>query len=110
MTITCPACGKANPEEPACARCGCDLTELRAVLTAAAHALETAKACLRAANWAAALDWTEASWQLHHTVETARLGFLAAGGAGDIASALLWQRRTDEDRPSRAAARASRAG
>ena len=88
--LNCPACGKLNPIEATCTRCGCDLARLRAVVAAAQGALAEGRVSLRRGDWAAALNWSEESWRLRHTVEAARLAFLAAGAMGDTRTAAAW--------------------
>jgi len=94
--LNCPACGKLNQTEAACMRCGCDLARLRAVVTAAKGALSEARLSLQKGNWAAALNWSEESWRLCHTVEAARLAFLAAGAMGETRIAAAWHRHGAE--------------
>ena len=93
MPLTCPACNKTGQTEAACARCGCDLSRLHAVLEAAVSRLGVARAALVARDWPGALAQAERSWRLCHTVESARVAFLAAAGAGDAACAVTWHRR-----------------
>jgi hypothetical protein len=94
--LKCPACGKLNPTEATCTRCGCDLARLRAVIAAAKGALTEGRVSLQRGNWAAALSWSEESWRLRHTVEAARLAFLAAGAMGDTRAAAAWHRHGAE--------------
>ena len=93
MEITCPACNKTGQTEAACARCGCDLTRLRAVLKSASAGLSAARDALGRADFSAALEHAEVSWQLRHTSAAARLAFLAAAALHDTPSALSWRRR-----------------
>ena len=69
MPIRCPACNKADQTAAACTRCGCDLTQLHAIVQSAARRLVAARAGLTAADWPAALMAAEQSWQLLHSVE-----------------------------------------
>jgi hypothetical protein len=92
MSVTCPACGKADQEQLTCSRCGCDLSRLIEVARAAAAAFHRSLACLRAGRRADALAAAEQSWRLCHSVEAARLAFLAAAALGDTSSALSWRR------------------
>ncbi len=91
MSVTCPACGKADQEQQTCSRCGCDLTRLLEVARAAAAALHRSLACLRAGEREDALAAAEQSWNLCHSVEAARLAFLAAAALGDTSAALGWR-------------------
>jgi hypothetical protein len=93
MEVTCPACNKGGQTQTACARCGCDLTGLRTVAEAASAAMSAARAALRRTDWSGALDQAEASWQLLHQPNAARLAFLAAAVLRDTAAALRWRRR-----------------
>jgi hypothetical protein len=93
MAITCPACSKSNQTQTVCGRCGCDLSRLWQVAEAAAAALAQGRAALRAADWADALARTEESWNLCHSVEAARLAFLAAGALREAACAMTWHGR-----------------
>jgi len=95
-TLNCPACSKLNQTEAACTRCGCDLARLRAVMAAAKEALAEGRVSLQTGDWAAALSWSEESWRLRHTVEAARLAFLAAGAMGDTRTAATWHRHGAE--------------
>ena len=92
MEIKCPACNKANQTETLCARCGCDLSQLRETVRAAAAALRRAHGALRAADWEEALAWARKSWGLCHTTEAARLAFLATAALGQTAPALGWHK------------------
>ena len=97
MAIPCPACNKADQTAVACTRCGCDLSQLHAIVEAAADRLAAAQTALGAANWRGALAAAERSWELLHSAEAARLGFLAAGALGDTGRALQWHRRARAD-------------
>ena len=92
VMLNCPACGKLNQTEAACTRCGCDLDRLRVVIAAAKGAVTEGRDSLRRGDWTAALNWSEESWRLRHTVEAARLAFLAAGALGDTRTAAAWHR------------------
>ena len=96
VLLNCPACGKLNQTEAACTRCGCDLAWLRAVVAAAQGALAEGRVSLQTGDWAGALSWSEKSWQLVHSVEAARLAFLAAGAMGDTRTAAAWHRHGAE--------------
>ena len=93
MPIACPACNKANQTEAACQRCGCDLARLHEIRAAAVACLGGATAALTHCDWPAALSAAAHSWRLRHTVESARIAFLAAAAAGDAARALRWRQR-----------------
>lgn len=97
MALPCPACNKADQTAAACTRCGCDLSQLHAIVAAAADRLAAAQVALGAADWPAALAGAEQSWQLVHSTEAARLGFLAAGAQGDTVRTLQWHRRACAD-------------
>lgn len=98
MQLTCPACRKRNESvkdtNPACSRCGCDLSRLRAVQLAAAQARHTAALALRLGRWADALDHAERAWRLFHHPHAAQLAALASGALGDTGTVLLWRHRT----------------
>jgi hypothetical protein len=94
--LKCPACGKLNPTEAACTRCGCDLARLRGVVAAAQGALAEGRVSLQTGDWAGALSWSEKSWRLLHSAEAARLAFLAAGAMGDTRVAAAWHRHGAE--------------
>lgn len=93
MPIVCPACNKANQNEAACQRCGCDLARLHEIGEAAAACLGGATAALADGDGSAALLAAGRSWRLRHTAESARLAFLAAVAIGDTARALRWRDR-----------------
>jgi hypothetical protein len=93
MPITCPACGKTQQATTVCARCGSELTSLYGVARAAAGALSQAHQSLRTTDWAGALKWAESSWDLCHSVEAARLAFLATAALGHTTRAFEWRRR-----------------
>ena len=93
MSLSCPACRKANQTRLACERCGCDLTDLQRVAQAASMALAQGLERLRAADWPRALDLAEASWRLQHSQEAARLAFVAAAASGATLQALTWYGR-----------------
>ncbi len=97
MAIPCPACNKADQTTATCARCGCDLSKLHAIVESAAARLTVARAALVGADCSGALAAVEQSWQLLHSSEAARLGFLAAGTLGDTVRALQWHRRARAD-------------
>ncbi len=88
--LNCPACGKLNQTEASCSRCGCDLAGLHAIVAAAKVALVEGRVSLQTGDWAGALSSSEKSWRLLHSVEAARLAFLAAGAMGDSRTAASW--------------------
>jgi hypothetical protein len=93
LLLTCPACNKAAQSSTSCTRCGCDLSQLRAVASAAALRLAEARRALADRKWTAALSEAEVSWRLRHTAESARTAFLAATAAADSPQAIAWHRR-----------------
>jgi len=93
MLLTCLACNKPNQTTAACARCGCDLSELQAIVKAAAVWLAQAQTSLQVQDWAGALEQATQSWQLCHSAEAARLAFLAASADGQTSVALEWRHR-----------------
>ena len=95
MALTCPACNKVGQTEAACARCGGDLSRLHAVLKAAASHLRVAQASLAERDWPGALAHAEQAWRLCHTVEAARVAFLAAAASGNSRPALAWRQRVE---------------
>lgn len=96
MPIVCPACNKPNLLEPACPRCGCDLSVLHKIAAAAGARLAAARAALASRDWSGALTEAGRSWDLVHTRKSARMGVLAAAAAGDSAQALRWRERAAE--------------
>ena len=100
MPIVCPACNKPNQADAACQRCGCDLARLHEVGAAAAASLGDATSALVDCNWPVAFAAAVRSWRLRHTMESARIAFLAAAASGDTAQALRWHRRVAEDESS----------
>jgi hypothetical protein len=92
--IDCPACNKPGQTEAVCARCGCDLTRLRAVAEAAVAASDRARDALHLAEWEHALAWAERSWDLFHSKEAARTAFLASAALGQTGEALQWHGRS----------------
>ena len=91
MTIDCPACGKKNKlEDGICCRCACNLEKLAAIVRMAASFRDEAAVCLRAADGVGALARARASWELRHSVEAARLAFLASLMNHDFAAASRW--------------------
>ncbi|MGH7946826.1 MAG: hypothetical protein ACREF9_17750 [Opitutaceae bacterium] len=93
MAIVCPACNKAGQAEAVCQRCGCDLSQLHAIVAAAASRLSAAAASLAGCDWPGALVQAERSWRLCHTPASAQVAFLAASAAGAAARALRWRER-----------------
>jgi hypothetical protein len=93
MEIICPSCSKANAADP-CPRCGCELGALFSVRQAAAEQLATAARHLRATSPAEAAEAALQAWELHHTPEAARLGFLAAVAEGEFEIATQWLQRS----------------
>ena len=93
MGITCPACNKPNQTGAVCARCGCDLSPLQTIVAAAAAGLSEAREALHAGDWPIAHQRARQSWGLCHSVEAARVAFLAAAALGQTAEAVNWQER-----------------
>ncbi len=95
MSILCPACGKSTDAGGAtsCARCGCDLSVLAAILEAAEWHLQTAAHSIRDSEWALAHEHAERSWELRQTRSAAMLGFLAALAQGEAGWVERWQKR-----------------
>ncbi|PYJ07631.1 MAG: hypothetical protein DME25_03430 [Verrucomicrobia bacterium] len=111
MAIPCPACGKPNELDGGhdCARCGCDLSMLRAIVASAVAHLGRAKEQLRQRDWSAALAHAERSWELLHTPHSARVACLAAAAMGDPAGLARWRFWSDHGKsfhPSRMSATA----
>jgi hypothetical protein len=94
MEIVCPSCNKANESDP-CQRCGCELGPLFALRHAAAVQLSTAAQHLRNGSPAEAGEAALRAWELHHSADAARLGFLANLARGDFAVASEWLQRSD---------------
>ena len=92
MEITCPSCKKLNRSDP-CQRCGCELESLFAIRRAAISELAHGLRFLEKKDFESAGDAAARSWQLLHTPEAARVGFLASMGTGDSAAALSWLQR-----------------
>ncbi|MBX3744091.1 MAG: hypothetical protein KF833_02175 [Verrucomicrobiae bacterium] len=95
MVIRCPACNKTGQAEARCARCGCELTELRRIAVAARVHWRMGMEALRQGVWTEALDRAGRSWAMRHSADAARLGFLAAGAAGDSVAACQWHARAE---------------
>lgn len=93
MNVTCPACNKPGQTEPACPRCGCDLSQLHAILRTATARLADAQTALTRHDCQGALARSEHSWLLLHSAQSAQLAFLAAAALGDTPRALAWRRR-----------------
>ncbi len=95
MTIKCPACSKESDAAAniACGRCGCDLSRLRAIATAAAAHLRRARSTLAVAEWPVALAHAQRSWDLVHSQQSAEAGALAAAATGDLGALRRWRRR-----------------
>ena len=93
MSVTCPACNKANQTGAACSRCGCDLVQLQRILEAAASLTLQARRSLENHAWSDALAHAERSWDLFHSADAAAMAFVAAGGLGDTSGALQWHAR-----------------
>ncbi len=95
MKIICPACGKSNSlEDGICSRCACGLEKLAAILRLAAVYCHEAEARLRAVDGPGALEKAQASWDLRHSAEAARLAFLASLLNGDFAAATHWYKNS----------------
>jgi hypothetical protein len=97
VTLTCPACRKANETQRApcvCARCAADLSPLWAVHTAAEQVLHEAGAALRRRDWTSALTAAGRSWSLRRTTEAAGLAFVAAAASGQTRRACVWLHRS----------------
>ena len=94
MALTCPACNKGEQKAAVCARCGCDLSALHAVIEAAAACMAEACHALESRAWGQALICAERAWQLRNAKEAAQLAFLAAAALGQTSRALRWRDRT----------------
>ena len=95
MGITCPACNKADQADPSCARCGCDLALLHAIVEAASARLRAAEGALAAGDYRRALRHAGQSWRLWQSQDSAGLAFVAAAALGESGPALRWHRRAD---------------
>ena len=97
MRLACPACGKQHPSAitaaPTCDRCGCDLSELRAVLGAAAALLRQARAALRRGDWEDALWYASRSWTLEKDPRSVSVACLAAAALGEVTTLERWRGR-----------------
>jgi len=95
--MLCPACRKLNePVDPAsatCSRCGCDLSTLCAVRSAASRSQEAAARALRHRDWPAALEHAGYSWSLLNSPQAAQLAALACGALGQMEELLTWRHR-----------------
>jgi hypothetical protein len=67
MPITCPACNKADQASLTCARCGCDLSLLHAIVESALVRLQTARRALATGDYHCALREAGQSWRLCQT-------------------------------------------
>ena len=92
MILECPACGKANDAAPkaACRRCGCDLSQLHAVMRSASWHISAALGCMQKGLWEDLLKHAERSWRFRHSEHSARLAFLAAAALGQTGRAARW--------------------
>jgi len=79
----------------ACARCGCDLSNLRELLDCADRRLNSAAQSLRACDWPRALLNAEKSWFFRHSPNAARVAFAASAAMGDAGRAALWLARIE---------------
>ena len=92
-SVTCPACAKKNEATDTCARCGCDLSALRGMLSAALSHLSLAKRELQQGDGAAALAQAQRSWALVHSAQSAQIACLAGAALGDTEVLARWRRR-----------------
>ena len=93
MVIHCPACKKENEDAGNCTRCGCQLSELIAVIEGAEEHLSLGRDCLVRRDWHGALRHADRSWRLAHTTESAQLACLAAVGSQDLGQLSVWRHR-----------------
>lgn len=95
MTLACPACNKASPlDGPGeCPRCRCDLTPLQTITRQSLRHLIRSAAALRRGDGADALKLAERSWNLRHSLGSARLAFLAASASRNLPATLHWQEK-----------------
>ena len=93
MSLTCPACRKADQAGDRCERCGCDLTRLRAIDEAASGWLVRAETALREGRREEARAAAARSWSLRHSSRAAQVAFVAASAGSDTGAALAWRRR-----------------
>jgi hypothetical protein len=100
VPISCPVCAKKNDAGGSCTRCGCDLSSLRLVLSAATSFLSLASRELQKRDWNAALGHAQRSWELAHSPESARLASLAAAALGEIELLKQWRRRAMSFQPA----------
>ena len=92
MRLSCPACGKANADQSACARCGCELGDLHRIARMATLCLDEAKRALTQGDYLRASRESGRSFQFRRSTEAARLAFLANAAAGRTDAALQWRR------------------
>jgi hypothetical protein len=93
VTIARPACNKSSPlEGPGeCPRCRCDLTPLKTITRKALLHLAQSAAAFKQGDGVEALKLAERSWNLRHSMGSARLAFLAAAASNNLAAAIHWQ-------------------
>ena len=92
MLFECPVCKKENESRgnSVCRRCGGDLSPLQSVIQAATWHLAMAADRLRGMDWHEAFNHAERSWKVRHSLDAARLAFLASSALGDSRSAARW--------------------
>ncbi len=90
MEIKCPSCKKLNFDSPVCARCGCGLNMLIAILQAAESEISASKEKLLKGEFPDALEHAIQSWNLKKSSNAAKLAFLANVSTGKYEDALEW--------------------
>ncbi len=98
----CPVCKKTDPysdEAPNCPRCGCDLTKVAAVHTAACQHTIAAATSLRAGDSAEALGHADYAWSLAHHPAIPPLACLAALHSRNLTDLALWRSRLSIAKP-----------
>ncbi len=94
MTIVCPACKKENTGDMVCSRCGCDITPLAEIISAAENVLNHGIAALKRKEGKTALACAKRSWALKNSIQAAQLGFFASLMINDsVERTRVWHRR-----------------
>lgn len=93
MTIACPACGKKSEDGRECPRCCCELSILAMITRAAARELFKGRESFLAGDMRSAIYQAGKSWYLKKSPAAARLAFLSALSASDLAQVDRWYAR-----------------
>lgn len=104
MTITCPACKKANTpsesNELGCIRCSCGLSVLLKIYRTADASQQKACHHLIQGDYPSSLDHAQRSWNLKHSKTTAILLFINHCALRQTQEALKWRRTIRQNFPA----------